>query len=163
MDATAWATFWVLLGLLVFLGILVYLKVPRMIFNALDQRAAKIRAELDEARKLREEAEALVAEYCKKRGEATAEAEAIIAQAHVEAKALAEEARSRLEDYVVRRTKTVEQRIAQAETQAVADVRSRAIDVAAEAAAKILAEKAKGRVGEELIERSIEAVRTNLN
>ena len=163
MDATAWATFWVFLGLLVFLGILLYLKVPRMMFNALDQRAAKIRAELDEARKLREEAEALVVEYRNKRGEAVAEAEAIIAQAHVEAKALAEEAQSRLEDYVVRRTKAVEQRIAQAETQAVADVRSRAIDVAAEAAAKILADKAKGRVGEELIERSIEAVRANLN
>jgi F-type H+-transporting ATPase subunit b len=163
MDATQWATVWVLLGLIVFIAILVYMKVPGKLVAALDQRGAKIRAELEEARRLREEAAALLAEYRKKRGEAEGEAAEIIAQAKRESEALGEEARARLEDYVTRRTKAVEQRITQAESQAVAEVRSRAIDVAAAAASRILAEKAKGKTGEELIRRSIDSVRKNLN
>lgn len=163
MDATAWATFWVFMGFLVFLGILFYLGVPAKLTAALDARTAKIKSELDDARRLREEAQALLAEYQRRRGEAQAEAEAIVAQARREAEALGEEARARLEDYVTRRTKAVEQRIAQAETQAVAEVRSRAIDVAAAAATRILAEKASGSAGDELINRSIATVRSNLN
>jgi F-type H+-transporting ATPase subunit b len=163
MDATAWASVWVLLGLLVFIGILVYMKVPGMLVAALDRRADKIRSELEEARKLREEAEALLAEYRRKTGNADAEAEAIVTQARREAEALSEEAKTRIEDYVARRTRAVEQRIAQAETQAVSEVRSRAIDVAAAAASRILAERAKGKAGDELVERSIDAVRKNLN
>ncbi len=163
MNATQWATLWVFLGLLVILGVMVYLKVPRMLTKALDDRAAKIRSELDEARRLREEAAALLKEYQKKRGEAEGEAQAIIEQAKREAAALASESRARIEDYVVRRTKAVEARIAQAESQAIADVRSRAIDVATAAAGRILSEEAKGKTGEELIERSIETVRKSLN
>jgi F-type H+-transporting ATPase subunit b len=163
MDATAWATVWVLLGLIVFVGILVYMKVPDMLFAALDKRADKIRSELDEARRLREEAEALLADYKKKTGNAAAEAEAIVSQARREAEALSAEAKSRIEDYVARRTRAVESRIAQAETQAVAEVKSRAIDVAVAAASRILAERAKGESGDQLVERSIEAVRKNLN
>jgi len=142
---------------------LIYLKVPGMAVAALDKRAEKIRAELDQARRLREEAEALLKEYERKRGEAESEAAAIVAQAKREAEALGEEARIRIEDYVVRRTKTVEARIAQAEQQAVTEVRSRAIDVATAAAGRILADEAKGKKGEELIERSIASVRKNLN
>ncbi len=163
MDATAWATFWVFMGFVVFLGILVYLKVPAKLASALDARSAKIRSELEDARRLREEAQSLVSEYQRRRGEAQAEAEAIVAQARREAEALSEEARTRLADYVTRRTKAVEQRIAQAETQAVAEVRGRAVDVAAAAAARILAERAQGGAGDELVGRSIAAVRTNLN
>jgi F-type H+-transporting ATPase subunit b len=163
MNATQWATLWVFGGLLVVVGIMIYLKVPGMLVKALDDRATKIRTDLDEARRLREEAAALLKEYQKKRGEAEAEAAAIITQAKHEAEALAVEARARIEDYVVRRTKAVEARIAQAETQAVAEVRSRAIDVAAAAAGRILAEEAKGKIGEELVDRSIEQVRKNLN
>ena len=163
MDATQWATFWVFAALVVFIGVLIYLKVPGMAVAALDKRAEKIRAELDQARRLREEAEALLKEYERKRGEAESEAAAIVAQAKREAEALGEEARIRIEDYVVRRTKTVEARIAQAEQQAVTEVRSRAIDVATAAAGRILADEAKGKKGEELIERSIASVRKNLN
>jgi F-type H+-transporting ATPase subunit b len=163
MNATAWATFWVFAGFVVFAAVLVYMKVPGKLVAALDARAAKIRADLDEARRLREEAQALVEEYRKKRGEAEAEAEGIITQARHEAETLSAEAHARIEEYVARRTKAVEQRIAQAETQAVAEVRSRAIDIATAAAARLLAEKAKGRTSEELIERSIEAVKSNLN
>ena len=163
MDATSWATVWVLLGLFGFIGILVYMKVPGMLVKALDSRADKIRDELDEARKLRDEAEALLAEYKEKTGNAEAEAEAIVTQARREAEALSQEAKVRIEDYVTRRTRAVEQRIAQAESQAVAEVRSRAIDVAAAAAGRLLAERAKGAGGDELVARSIDAVRKNLN
>lgn len=163
MNATQWATFWVFLGFLVFIGILIYMKVPAMLTAALDKRAEKIRSDLEEARRLRAEAEALLKEYEKKRGEAEAEAAAIVEQAKREAAALGEEAKDRIADYVTRRTKAVEMRIAQAETQAVAEVRSRAIDVAAAAAGRILAEEAKGRKGDALIERAIETVRKSLN
>jgi F-type H+-transporting ATPase subunit b len=163
MNATAWATVWVLLGLVVFVGILFFMRVPEMLTAALDKRAAKIRSELEEARKLREEAEALLADYKKRTSGAAAEAEAIIDQARREAEALSEEARTRIEEYVARRTRAVEQRIAQAESQAVAEVRSRAIDVASAAASRILAERAKGKTGEALVEQSIDAVRKNLN
>ena len=163
MNATEWATVWVFLALLVFIGILIYMKVPGMAVAALDKRAEKIKADLEQARRLREEAEALLREYQRKRGEAEAEAAAIVAQAKREAEALGTEARARIEDYVVRRTKAVESRIAQAEAQAVAEVRSRAIDVAAAAASRILADEAKGPQGDELVGRSIDTLRKNLN
>ena len=163
MDATAWATLWVFAGLIVFVGLLIYMKVPAMLTAVLDRRTEKIRSDLEDARRLREEAVALLAEYKKKFGEAEAEASAIVAQARREAEALSGEAHARIEEYVSRRTRAVEQRIAQAESQAVAEVRGRAIDVAAAAAGIILAEKAKGRIGEELIERSIESVRAKIN
>jgi len=163
MNATAWATFWVFLGFLVFLALLVYLKVPSKLAAALDTRSAKIKSDLDDARKLREEAQALLAEYKRRFGEAESEAQAIVKQAQQEAEALTAEAKTRVEDYVTRRTRAVEQRIAQAETQAIADVKSRAIDVAAAAAARILAESAKGETGDALVARSITAVRSNLN
>ena len=127
-----------------------------MAVAALDKRADKIRADLEEARRLRAEAEALLKQYERKRGEAEAEAKAIVEQAKREAAALAEEARLRIADYVTRRTKAVELRIAQAETQAVAEVRSRAIDVAAAAAGRILAEEAKGQKGDALVQRAID-------
>src|SRR5688572_30130762 len=88
MNATAWATFWVFLGFLVFIGIVIYLKVPAKLAAALDARAARIRSDLEDARRLRLEAQALLAEYQRRRNEATAEAEAIVAQARREAEAL---------------------------------------------------------------------------
>lgn len=163
MDANAWATFWVFVGLLFFLGLLIYLKVPGMLVGGLDKRSEKIKSDLEEARRMRDEAAALLAEYQQKHKEAAGEAEAIVTQARREAEALAEEARARIEDYVARRTKAVEDRIAQAETQAVAEVRSRAIDVATAAAGQILAESASGKAGDALVERSIQSVRSNLN
>lgn len=163
MDPTAWATFWAFMALIAFLAIVVYLKVPQKITAALDDRSRKIQAQLDDARRLREEAQALVTEYRRRHDEAQAEAEAIVTQARREAEVLTAEAQARIEDYVTRRTKAVEARIAQAETQAIAEVRSRAVDVATAAAARILAEKTQGPVGDELVMRSIGAVRSNLN
>jgi F-type H+-transporting ATPase subunit b len=163
MNATQWATVWVFLGFVVFVAILIYMKVPGKLIAGIDGRTAKIKSELDDARRLREEAETLLAEYQRRRNEAVAEAEAIVGQARREAEALSEEARARIAEFVTRRTKAVEQRIAQAETQAVAEVRSRAIDVATAAAARILAERAQGQAGDQLVDRSIAAVRANLN
>ena len=163
MDPTAWATFWAFMGLLAFLALTVYLKVPQMIAGALDDRSVKIRRELDEARRLREEAQSLLAEYQRRRREAESEAEGIVDQARREADAIAAEARTRMEDYVTRRTRAVEQRIAQAESQAVAEVRSRAVDVATAAAAEIVAARARGNAGQDLVLKSIAAVRNNLN
>lgn len=163
MDATAWATVWVFLALVALIAIMVYLKVPGRVLGALDARSEKIRGELADAARLRDEAKALLGEYERRRGEAEAEAKAIIDQARREADAMTSEARERLEDYVARRTRAVEQRIAQAESQAVSEVRSRAVDVATEAASRVLAEKADGQARRSLIDQSLAAIRSNLN
>jgi F-type H+-transporting ATPase subunit b len=163
MDATSQATLWVFLGLLAFVGLIIYLKVPPKATAALDKRADEIRSNIEEARKLREEAQALLADYQRKRQEAEEEAKDIIDQAKREAAALGEEAKARMEDYVERRTKAVEQRIALAESQALADVRASAIEVASRAAAEIVAAKAEGETGEKLIEASIAGLKDRLN
>ncbi|MHA1188913.1 MAG: F0F1 ATP synthase subunit B family protein [Alphaproteobacteria bacterium] len=163
MDATAWATFWVFLALLVFIGGMFYLKVPGKIIEVLDGRADKIRNDIEEARKLREEAQALLADYQRRSSQVEQEAREIIDLAKREATVLAKEAKVRMEDYVVRRTRAVEQRIAQAETQALAEVRSRAVDVAAAAAASILAEKTVGADGDRLVDDAIATVKERLN
>lgn len=163
MDPTGWATFWAFMALIVFVGIVVYLKVPGMITAALDQRSRRIESQLADAARLRSEAQALLDEYRRRRDEAEAEAAAIVEQARREAEALAVEARARIGDYVSRRTKAVEQRIAQAESQAVAEVRNRAVDVAAAAAAQLLAEKTEGDAGNRLVDRSIASLGSSLN
>ncbi len=163
MDATAWATLWVFLALVCFLAGVVYLKVPGKVVAALDDRADKIRNDIDEARRLREEAQALLADYQRRTGNAEEEAREIIDLAKREAAALAGEAKVRMDEYVVRRTKAVEQRIAQAETQALSEVRNRAVDVAAAAAAAILAGKTEGADGDRLVADAIETVKARLN
>ena len=154
---------WVALAFVLFLGLLVYLGVHRWIADAFDQRQARIKAELDEARRLREEAQALLAEFERKGREAEGEAAAIIASATAEAERLAVEAKARMEDFVARRTKMAETKIAQAEAQALADVRSAAADAAVIAAEKILTSAAKGKVAEDLLAQGIEDVRKKFN
>jgi len=135
----------------------------RMITDALDSRAARIKTELDEARRVRDEAEALLAEYKRKRGEADREAEAIVTAARQEAERLAAEAKTKVEEFVARRTKMAETKIAQAEAQALADVRAAAADAAVAAAEKILSETAKGKVGDDLIAQGIRDLKAKLN
>jgi len=154
---------WVALAFVLFLGLLVYVGAHRRITDALDQRQARIKAELDEARRLREEAQALLAEFERKGREAEGEAAAIIASATAEAERLAVEAKARMEDFVARRTKMAETKIAQAEAQALADVRSAAADAAVIAAEKILTSAAKGKVAEDLLAQGIEDVRKKFN
>jgi F-type H+-transporting ATPase subunit b len=157
------AEFWVALGFFVFLGLLAYIGVHRMIVKALDDRADRIKAELDEARKLKDEAAQLLADYRRKRGEAESEAQEIIAGAKAEAERLAAEAKVKIEEFVSRRTKMAEVKIAQAEAQAAADVRSAAADAAVAAAERILAQQAKGPLAGDLIAKGIEDVRKKLN
>ncbi len=163
MDATALATFWVLIALLIFVGICLYVKVPAMVSKSLDTRAARISGELDEARRFRDEAKALLAEYQKKRKEAEQEAAAIVEAAKREAEVLAQEARSRTEDYVARRTAVAEQKIAQAEREAVAEVRSSAVELAVEAARTLLAAKSDAKAGVDLFKASLQEVKAKIN
>lgn len=156
-------TFWALVGLILFLALLVYLRVPGQLNGALDNRAKAIRDELEEAKKLRGEAEALLADYKRRAVEATNEASAIVDQAKREAEALTAEARQRLEEYVSGRTRLAEQKIAQAEQQAVQEVRALSADVAVAAAEKILAAKVKGEAATALVEQAISDVRSKLN
>jgi F-type H+-transporting ATPase subunit b len=154
---------WVALGFFCFLALLVYLGVHRKVFDSLDARRARIKSELDDARRLREEAQALLAEFERKGRDAEKEAEAIIASAKVEAERLATEAKARIEDFVARRTKMAEQKIVQAEAQALADVKSAAADAAVAAAERILSVSAKGKVAEDLLARGIEDVKSKFN
>jgi len=154
---------WVALAFIVFIGGLGFIGVHRMLAKSLDGRAARIKAELDEARKLKDEAAALLAEYQRKRQAAEGEAQDIIAGAMAEAERLAAEAKTRIEDFVSRRTKMAETKIAQAEAQAAADVRSAAAEAAVAAAEKILSAEAKGNLAGELIAKGIEDVRKKLN
>lgn len=157
------AEFWVAVAFVLFLGLMAYAGVHKTIINALDQRSARIKAELDEARRLKEEAARLLAEYKQKTGDAQREADAIVAGAKAEAERLAEEAYTRLEEFIARRTKMAETKIAQAEAQALADVRSAAADAATSAAEKILLQAAKGKVADALIAQGIEDVKKKLN
>jgi F-type H+-transporting ATPase subunit b len=150
------AEFWVALGFFVFLGLLGYLGVHRKLAKSLDDRAIRIKAELDEARKLKDEAAALLADYQRKRQEAESEAQEIIDGAKAEAERLAEEAKAKVEEFVARRTKIAETKIAQAEAQAAAEVRGAAAE-------KILTQEAKGKLAAELIAKGIEDVRKKLN
>ena len=156
-------TFWALVALIIFLGIIVYVKVPGMITKALDDRAAKIRNELEEARKLREEAQALLAEYQKKRKEAEKEASEIVDAAKREAEAITAEARDKTEEYVARRTALAEQKIAQAESDAMDEVRGSAVDMALAAATQILGEKVTAKTAGDLFKKSLDDVKARMN
>jgi F-type H+-transporting ATPase subunit b len=155
--------FWVAVGFVIFLGILVYVGVPKLITKSLDDRATRIQAELDEARRLREEAQGLLAEYQRKKQQAEGEAQAIIVSAKAEAERIAAEAKVRSEEFVARRTKMAETKIAQAEAQAVADVRAAAAEAAVTAAETILTQSVKGKVADDLLARGITDVKAKLN
>jgi len=163
MHFLAEPEFWVAVGFVIFLGVLVYIGVPKMLLDALDDRAKRVQAELDEARRLKEEAQKLLAEYKAKQRQADEEAAAIIEGAKAEAGRVAAETKIKMEDFVARRTKMAETKIAQAEAQAIADVRAAAADAAVSAAEKILTESVKGKVADDLITRGIGDVKSKLN
>ncbi|WP_265515840.1 F0F1 ATP synthase subunit B [Nitratireductor luteus] len=157
------ATFWALISLIIFLAILAYLKVPGMIGKSLDDRAHRIKNELEEARKLREDAQQLLAEYQRKRQEAEQEAKDLVAAAKRESKQIVAEAKQKTEEYVARRTELAEQKIAQAERDAVSEVRALAVDVAVAAASRILADKVDAKTGGDLFKSSVTEVKSKLN
>jgi F-type H+-transporting ATPase subunit b len=157
------AEFWVAVAFLLFVGLLIYMKVPGLLAKALDDRAEAIRKELDEARRLREDAQSLLADYQRKHRSAGDEASAIVDQARREAEAFAHETRTQLKDALERRTKLAEDKIARAEAQAQADVRAAAVDAALAAAEKIVRERLGGASGSSMIDEGIRELKGRLN
>jgi len=154
---------WVAFAFIIFVGILAYVGVHRKLVAALDQRRMRIKAELDDARRLREEAERLLADYQRRQREAEREASDIIASAQTEAERIASDARGKVEDFVARRTKMAETKIAQAEAQALADVRAAAAEAAVAAAERVLAQTVHGQVADRLLAQGVESVKKKLN
>ena len=155
--------FWVAVGFVIFVAVLIYVGVPKMMTKALDDRAKRVQDELNEARRLKEEAQKLLADYQAKQRQADDEAAAIVAGAKAEAERFAVEAKAKMEEFVARRSKMAETKIAQAEAQAVADVRAAAAEAAVSAAEKILTDSVKGKVADDLLARGISDVKTKLN
>lgn len=154
---------WVAVAFVILMIVFAYFGVHRTLLTALDHRAARIKAELDDARRLKDEATKLLGEYKARRASAEREAEEIISSAKAEAERIAAEAKTKMEDFVARRTKTAESKIALAEAQAVADVRAAAANAAVTAASTILSQSVKGSVADDLISKGIAEVRSKLN
>jgi len=157
------AEFYVTLGFLVFLCLLGYLGVHTMVLKSLDARGKAIADELAQAARLRAEATALLASFERKAAEAEANAAAIVADARAQAEQLAKDTAARMADFVARRTKQAETKIAMAESQAAADVRAAAADSAVSAAELVLRDQTGGATGAELVAREISGLRDRLN
>ena len=155
-------TFYATVALVIFVAMTLYFGIPRIVGKMLDGQIKKIADDIAEAKKLREEAAALLVEYEQKRVAAESEAEGIIAAAKEEATRLTAEAQASLADLVARRTKTVEDKIAQAEAQAVAEVRARSADIAIEAARLVLTDE-MGSKGGQVVDKAIADVGNRLN
>ncbi len=156
-------TVWVGVAFVIFFAILAYFGVPKAIVAALDARGEKVAQELAEARRLRLEAEKLLAEYEAKRKAAETEAASIVAAANEEAKRLAAEAETKLNDFVARRTKSAEEKIALAESQAEAEVRAAAAEAATKAAELIIRSQVGGKAGDALFAAGLSEVKAKLN
>lgn len=157
------AEFWVFVAFVILMGVLGYFGVHRTILSALDHRRDRIQKELDDARRLKEEAAKLVEEYRTRRASAEREAQDIVTSAKAEAERIAAEAKTKMEEFVARRTKTAESKIAQAESQAIADVRAAAAEAAVSAATSIMGQSVRGSVADDLISKGIADVRSKLN
>lgn len=157
------SNFVVLISLLIFIGVLVYFKVPTLVGAQLDKRAEGIRSELDEARAIREEAQSLLASYERKQKEVQGQADRIVAHAREEAAAAAEKAKQDLQVSIGRRLRAAEDQIASAEAGAVKEVRDRAIAVAVAAAKQVVAEKITAQQGNKLIDEAISQVEAKLH
>jgi F-type H+-transporting ATPase subunit b len=155
--------FWVAVSFVILMGVFAYVGVHKTVLTALDHRSARIKAELDDARRLKDEAAKVLADYKTRRASAEREAEDIITSAKAEAERIAAEAKVKMEDFVARRTKTAESKIALAEAQALADVRAAAADAAIAAASTILSQSVKGEVADDLLAKGIAEVRQKLN
>jgi F-type H+-transporting ATPase subunit b len=155
--------FWVAVAFVILMGVFVWAGVHRTVLKALDHRAERIKAELDDARRLKEEAAKVLAEYKARHASAEREAQEIVTNARAEAERIASEAKAKMEDFVARRTKTAESKIALAEAQALADVRAAAAEAAVAAASTVLSQSVKGTVADDLLAKGISEVRQKLN
>src|SRR5262252_4045350 len=154
---------WVAIAFVILMGVFAWLGVHRTMFTALDHRSERIKAELDDARRLKDEAANVLAEYKARRASAEREAEDIVTNARAEAERIAANAKAKMEDFVARRTRTAESKIALAEAQALADVRAAAAEAAVTAASTILSQSVKGQVADDLLAKGIAEVRQKLN
>jgi len=148
--------FWVGVGLLIFLAIIIFVaKAPKAIAASLDERSAKIQSDLNEAARIRAEAEAMLADIRAQREEAERQATQMIAAAEADAARMAVEARTRLDEQVARRAALAERKIATAEAQAAAEVKAAAAELAAQAAERVLAARIAGAKSDPLVDAAI--------
>lgn len=157
------AEFWVGAGLVAFFIILILVKVPQLVAGRLDGVALKIQSELDEAARLRAEAEALLSQIRQEKAEAELQAAEMLAAAEADARRMEQEARARLEESLTRRQAMAERKIAQAEAQASAEVKAAAVELAAAAAEHILADRLAASSSDPLADQAIGQIATRLN
>lgn len=147
---------WVGAGLLIFLGIVIFVaKAPKAIAAMLDAKASKIQADLDEAARIRDEAQRLLDQLKSERAEAERQAKDLLASAQAEAKRYEAEAKAKLEESLTRRRQLAERKIANAEAQAMAEVKSAAADLAAQAAEVVLTKRLAGAASDPLVDKAI--------
>jgi len=154
---------WVAISFLLFAGLILYFRMPGMVLKALDGRASAIARELDEARKLRAEAEALLADYKQRTANAKAEAAAILAQAEQEAAAYAKEARATFDEIIARRLSAAEQKIKLEEEKARKQIRAQAAGLAVAAAEQLIGQKVTGKAGEAMVTASLDRLKKRLH
>ncbi len=154
---------WVAVGLIIFIAIVIIVGVPKLVAGQLDAKGQKIQSELDEAQRLRAEAEALLAAIRAEKAAAEAQAKDMLAAAEADARIMETEAKARLEETLARRQALAERRIASAEAQASAEVKAAAADVAAQAAETILAARAASSKSDPLLDAAISQIGKRLN
>jgi F-type H+-transporting ATPase subunit b len=155
--------FWVAVSFFIFVGLVLYLGVHKKLAAALDARAAMIAKELAEAKRLREEAEKVLADYRRKQGDAVKEAEAIVSLAAKEAEILAAEMRRSMKEYFERCMKLAKDKIARAEAEALREVRAAAADAAVAAAQSLIAKSLTPETADKLVKQGIDALKSRLN
>jgi F-type H+-transporting ATPase subunit b len=154
---------WVAIAFMVFAGAVIYLKVPGKVLELLDQRSDAIAKELEEARKLRIEAEAILADYKRRAANTDAEAAAILEQAEREASAYAQEARAAFDETMTRRMAVAEQKIKLEEEKARKQIRAQAAELAVAAAEHLIQQKVTGQVAENMISVSLDRIKKRLH
>ncbi len=163
MEFLREAETWVALGLFILIGIFLWQRVPAFVGAMLDARADAIAKELEEAKRLRAEAEALLADFKRKAAGAEQEAQSILTEAKVEAEQFAAEARAQLKATLARREQQAKDKIAQAEANAMAEIRAVAADAAAAAAEKLIAARLDEARSGALIQQSLKDLPGKLN
>ena len=155
--------FWVAVSFFLFVGVVLYLGVHKKIASALDARSAAIAKELEEAKRLREEAEKVLADYRRKQGDVAKETKGIIDLASKEAESLAAETRRSMKEQFERRMKLAEDKIARAEAEALREVRAAAAEAAVKAAQMVIAAKLTPEAADKLVSQGIDALEGKLN
>ncbi len=155
--------FWVAIAFLGFIAVVIYFKLPSIVGKQLDDRASRIKSELEEAQKLREDAQAMYADYQRRQRDALATAEEIVVKAKEAAEIIRKESEAELQANLTRRQELAEAKIRQAEEKAIAEVQNIAIDVSIAAAEQLMKENIKAKEAGSIIDQSIKDLGTQLN